>query len=222
MKRSEYHRLIDRYLEGEMRYSERESFEMTAARDADLGRMLETEKIIRRTLDGDRGMIRAEHTRLRSHLAAFLGTVPVNFTLPGAAGSGAVSAGIFKSAVSVISALGVVVLSLVVLLPSDPENRMAPASSPDPKTEVPDAPLLPDAGDEPVEYRDIDSSPGFPLTGAKNPSGAQGATPADEEAAPEIEPGVTSSTPGASVLTSDTVRMRLNIDLKKLRDKSPR
>lgn len=124
-------RLVERYLDGRMTPAEERRFRDRLEEDEQLVGMLRAELLIRSTMAGERGRMRADHSRSRTRAMALLAAMPrgAEAAAAGTGTGGALSglAGI-KGIVALLAAAAVTVGSYVALLPAKAPNPNAPSA----------------------------------------------------------------------------------------------
>ncbi|MDH7516528.1 MAG: hypothetical protein QHI48_11715 [Bacteroidota bacterium] len=227
MKRSHIHRSIERYLDGKMSAGERQAFEEAAVRDPELAEMLRAEEMIRSAVTRERASMRMDESRLRTHLSAVLEGLPVHSPLPSAlVGKGAaLGTSLVKTIGTVIGVLGVVGVSFFLFTAEPDEHNIRSgsavggnASPSDTREMVNPAEAQEERGIDAVMNRGgspqdaVGTSPRE--TGGRLGNAAELSTTGDREGRVGNARDVGSE--GSAVLSSDTVRVKVKVNMRDL------
>ncbi|MBI5647661.1 MAG: hypothetical protein HY962_12090 [Ignavibacteriae bacterium] len=206
-------RLIEKYFDGALSPAERLDFERLAAGDPALMRSIQAEGSIREVFARDRARMHTDSGALQTHLAGMLKQVPgTPASLPAAGGA---STWLGAAATIKITSIAVAVLGILgatYFLTPDP----GPADSLRATTEETVAPAAaaPAPAQAPVENT---------VTGAtRNDAGGRTSAvrPEDEIRVLEtdqVRDAGTGVATGSAVMTSDTVRTRVNVNLNPIK-----
>ncbi len=206
-------RLIEKYFDGALSPAERLDFERLAAGDPALMRSIQAEGSIRDVFARDRARIQTDSGALQTHLAGMLKQVPgTPGALPAAGGA---STWLGAAATIKITSIAIAVLGILgatYLLTPDPDPARSLRGTAE-ETIAP-ATAAPAPARMPAENA---------LTGAsQDDAGNKTATvrPAEETRtteADQVRDAGTGVATGSAVMTSDTVRTRVNVNLNPIK-----
>jgi hypothetical protein len=232
------HHLINRYESGQLSTAERERFHSLLARDEKLRAMYDTEEMIKSTLGKDRAAIPYNHAATESKVLASLGAAfsPGGSTVPGSTdGISALSTGgtamlttTAKLIISIVAGLGITAGVLWYAIPDSSADfngrkpaiqQSVPGTAPETPAVLPDTKrertAQPGSIDRRIEEGGAASTPA--ATGISHPERKQAvdAGTASEKARSH------SVSEGSAVYQSDSVRVKLKLETKRLRQEKP-
>ncbi|MBL0176605.1 MAG: hypothetical protein IPP94_15295 [Ignavibacteria bacterium] len=217
MRRTEEERMIDRYHDNVMGPDERLAFEQRLASDAEFAATYRAEVLIRRTLAKDRLAIPTDHSKTRNRVLGVLSTVPGGMVAPVAGGGfGLGSLAASKLATIVAAALGIVGSTMLLTSSHEPENRLR---LPAPGMINMERAIPPPVSEPAVTTEERSAGDAVPAqreAARAVPAGMQPAARTEEQLDDETRSRGSADAGGATVISSDSVRMKLKLDLKKI------
>ena len=214
------HSMIDRYLGGRMDAQEMLRFEELLNVDDKLRAMYETDRAIYHALNKDKASIPASHASLEANVMTTLASVGTEPLAGPAAAGGMSTAGsiltssLMKTVIGVVGGLGI--LAGITWYVATRGADTMPGNPPEaPQLLAPSPPTLPQQEPVAVEPTQPDSTPAAAHDSAPGRVQTAPANPSDRTADEIFIKRSTDATPGATLVTPDSVHVKLKLDVNR-------